>query len=79
MDIAQRAARAKALLEDPLLKEAFDMVHNAQVEAFTSDLCSDEQIMEAHRMVRALRLVKDHLTSVVVTGRMLEKREMKKR
>lgn len=79
MDTLQRAARAKALLEDPLLKEAFDMVHNAQVEAFTSDLCSDEQIMEARRVVRALRLVKDHLTSVVTTGKMLEKREMKKR
>lgn len=78
MDQLQRAARAKALLEDPLLKEAFDVVHNAQVEAFTSDLCSDEQVMEARRVVRALRLVQDHLTSVIVTGKMLERRDRKR-
>lgn len=79
MDTHLRAARAKALLEDPLLKEAFDVLENAQVAVFTSDLCNDEQIMEAHRMVRALRLVKDHLASVIMDGKMLERREGKKR
>lgn len=79
MDTYVRAARAKALLEDPLFNEAFDVVHNAQIAVFTGDLCNDEQIMEAHRMVRALRLVKDQLTSVVTDGKMLERREGKKR
>ncbi len=74
-----RIERAKAILEDPLFKEVFDVLENEQIRVFTDVSCNSEQIMEAHRMVRALRLVKDHLTSVVVTGRMLEKREMKKR
>lgn len=79
MDTHLRAARAKALLEDPLLKEAFDVVQNAQIAVFTSPLCSDAEVMEANRMVRALRLLKDHLTSVVTDGKMLERREGKKR
>jgi hypothetical protein len=79
MDTHLRAARAKALLEDPLLKEAFDVLENAQVGVFTSDMCNAEQIMEAHRMVRALRLLRDHLTSVVENGKMLERRETKRK
>lgn len=79
MDTHLRAARAKALLEDPLLKEAFDVLENAQVGVFTSDMCNAEQIMEAHRMVRALRLLRDHLTSVIENGKMLERRETKRK
>lgn len=74
MDIAQRAARAKALLDDPLLKEAFDVVENAQISLFTDMVCDAEQLMEAHRMVRALRLLRDQLTSFVTDGKLLEKR-----
>ena len=79
MDIQQRAARAKALLEDPLLKEAFDVLENAQISAFTTQVCDAEQLMEAHRMVRALRLLKDQLTSVIVDGKLLERREEKRK
>ena len=79
MDIQQRAARAKALLEDPLLKEAFDVLENAQISAFTTQVCDAEQLMEAHRMVRALRLLKDQLTSFIVDGKLLERREEKRK
>ena len=79
MDTAQRAARAKTLLEDPLLKEAFDVLENAQVALFTDQVCNSEQLMEAHRMVRALRLLKDQLTSVVTDGKLLERREEKRK
>lgn len=79
MDIQQRAARAKALLEDPLLKEAFDVLENAQISAFTTQVCNTEQLMEAHRMVRSLRLLKDQLTSFVMDGKLLERREEKRK
>lgn len=74
MDKVQRAARAKTLLADPLLNEAFDVVQNAQISLFTDNVCDAEQLMEAHRMVRALRLLKDQLASYVMDGRLLERR-----
>lgn len=77
MDAAQRATRAKALLDDPLLKEAFDVVQNAQISLFTEQVCDAEQLMEAHRMVRALRLLKDQLASYVTDGKLLEWRNVK--
>ena len=79
MDVAQRAARAKALLEDPLLKEVFDVLENEQVSLFTEKVCDAEQLVEAHRMVRALRLLKEQLTSVVTDGKLLERREEKRK
>ena len=74
MDAIQRAAHAKTLLADPLLKEAFDMLEKAQISLFTDQVCSAEQLMEAHRMVRALRLLQDQLTSFVTDGKLLERR-----
>ncbi len=77
MDVQQRAQRAKLLLEDPLLKEALDVIENAQVSLFTDQVCSAEQLMEAHRMVRALRLFRDQLTSFVTDGKLLDQRVKK--
>lgn len=79
MDIQQRAQRAKALLEDPLLKEAFDVLENAQIGMFTTQVCDAEQLMEAHRMVRSLRMLKDQLTSFIIDGKLLERREEKRK
>ena len=79
MDIQQRAARAKALLEDPLLKEAFDVLENAQISMFATQVCDAEQLMEAHRMVRSLRMLKDQLTSFIVDGKLLDRREGKRK
>lgn len=75
MDIKQRSARAKALLDDPLLKEVFDVLENEQISLFTNQVCNSEQLMEAHRDVRALRRIKDRLTSFVEDEKLLERRE----
>lgn len=77
MDKVQRATHAKTLLADPLLNEAFDVVQNAQISIFTENVCDAEQLMEAHRMVRALRLLKDQLASYVTDGKLLERRNVK--
>jgi hypothetical protein len=73
MDAIQKAARAKALIDDPLLKGAFDVLENEQISIFTDQACDAEQIMEAHRMVRALRRLRDELTSVIIDGKLLER------
>ena len=73
MDKLQRAARAKALLDDPLLKDAFDVLLEEQ-RALMGTECTDAQLQEAHRMVRALRRVQDRLTAIVTDGKMLERR-----
>lgn len=78
MDALQRATRAKALIEDPLFKEAFDVLENAQISLFTNSVCSAEQLMEAHRMVLALRQLRGHLESVISDGQILEHRAGKK-
>ena len=75
MDTKQRAARAKALLDDPLLKEVFDVLENEQISLFTNQVCNSEQLMEAHRDVRALRRIKDRLTSFIEDEKLLERRE----
>jgi len=74
MTTIQRAAHAKTLLADPLLKEAFDVLQNAQISLFTENVCDAEQLMEAHRMVHALRLLKDQLASYITDGKLLERR-----
>lgn len=73
MDAIQKAAHAKTLINDPLLKEAFDVLENEQISIFTDQACDAEQIMEAHRMVRALRRLRDELTSVIIDGKLLER------
>jgi hypothetical protein len=78
MDVKHRATRAKAILEDDLFKEAFSVLECTQIGVFTNPMCSAEQIMEAHRMVRALRDVKAHLENVIADGKLFERREEKK-
>jgi hypothetical protein len=77
MDVKQRAERAKALINDPLFKEAFDVLHSAQIGVFTGDLCSPEQLAEAHRMVRALRMLKEELENVMITGKLFDRQQQK--
>lgn len=79
MDKIQRAARAKAILEDPLFKGAFDVLENEQIRVFTDVSCNSEQIMEAHRSVRALRLLRDQFASVILDGKLLERRVEKRK
>lgn len=74
MDKMSRAKAAEVLLRDPVLLEAFDVVKSYQIGVFENPSASQEEIMEAHRMVRALTLVEDQLTSFVVDGKLLERR-----
>jgi hypothetical protein len=79
MDTHVKAARAKQILEDEVFKEALNVVLSAQVGVFQSLSSSEEEIMEAHRMVRALTLLKGQLQSFVSDSKLLEQRQNKAR
>lgn len=78
-DVTQRAQQTKALLADPLLLEAFDVVTSYHTAVFADRVSTAEQLMEAHLMVRALRDVKAQLHTVIVDGQLFDQREKKKR
>jgi hypothetical protein len=79
MDTHVKAARAKQILEDEVFKEALNVVLSAQVGVFQSLSSSEDEIMEAHRMVRALTLLKGQLQSFVSDSKLLEQRQNKAR
>jgi len=69
-----KAERAKTILADSVFIEACNVVEEQYVGVFKYLTSSDEDIMEAARMVRALALVKGQLQSFVDTGRLLERK-----
>lgn len=79
MDTHVKAARAKQILEDEVFKDALNVVLSDQIEVFSNLNSSQEEIMEAHRMVRALTLLKGQLQSFVSDSKLLERRQDKVR
>ena len=77
MDKLVKADRAKAILSDDVFKEALDVIESRHVGVFKHPNSTDEEIMEASRMVRAAVLVKGQLQSFVDDGRLLERKKQK--
>lgn len=75
MDRSVKAARAKSLLQDEILQEAFSVVEENLLEVFRYPNSSQEDIMEAHRMVRALDALRTQLEAFVADGKMAERRK----
>ena len=74
MDTIVKSSKASALLSDPVLQEAFDVIKLQQVDVFKHHASSQEEIMEASRMVRALGAVEEQLKSLILNGKLLERR-----
>ena len=74
MDTLLKSAKASALLSDPVLQEAFNVIKLQQVDVFKHQASSQEDIMEASRMVRALDAVEEQLKSFILNGKLLERR-----
>ena len=74
MDTIVKSSTASALLSDPVLQEAFDVIKLQQVDVFKHHASSQEEIMEASRMVRALGAVEEQLKSFILNGKLLERR-----
>lgn len=74
MDTIVKSSKASALLSDPVLQEAFNVIKLQQVDVFKHHASSQEEIMEASRMVRALGAVEEQLKSFILNGKLLERR-----
>jgi hypothetical protein len=75
MDKREKAAHADALLRDTVLQDAFDAVSLYHTGVFTRALATDEEVLNAHRMVLALNEVKSQLRRYVATGDILTKKD----
>jgi DNA-binding transcriptional regulator LsrR (DeoR family) len=71
----QRKQAAERLLNDPTLREAFDVLKSVQVAVFTSTSHSDADVMEARRMVRALGDLETQLNRFILDGKLAERRK----
>ena len=71
----QRKQNAERLLRDPTLREALDVLKNAQIAVFTSKACGDAEVMEARRMVRALDDLETQLGRFILDGKLAERRK----
>lgn len=70
----ERAVRAKVLLEDPLLIEAFDTLRKTYIEAWETTKARETD--ERERLWQALQIVglaETHLRSVLSSGEVAQK------
>ena len=65
--------RAQLLLEDPILKEAFEVMEREMVEAWAASPARDVNGREnAFKMVHAIRKTRDLLRSYVSNGKLAD-------
>ena len=67
----QRAERAKQLLGDPLLKESFDLAHEALLQALRVAK-TQEEAFKATVALQTYHLIKDSISTHIETGKIIE-------
>ena len=73
MDQEERERRARSLLEDPLLKEAFDVLKEDLMGRWSQSGSTDLEARESIWLaMRLLDRIHAHITSIVETGHMDE-------
>ena len=71
MDQEERERRARSLLEDPLLKEAFDVLKEDLMSRWNNSGSADLQARESIWLaMRLLDRIHGHVTSIIETGHM---------
>lgn len=75
-DLAQRAAKARAILDDPLYREIMASLRQKQIDVFLSGAGPDE-VKEAQAIVAALKLVDNAFRSTLTDERMFDRRKGK--
>lgn len=80
MDPESRARQAQRLLDDPLLKEAFEAAEAEYIKQWRSSPVRDTEGREhLYVMLRSLERVKGHLESLAATGKLIDaQREQQK-
>lgn len=71
MDIVARARRAAAILDDEVFKQAQTVIYDRSVDLFLNAGSTQDEIMEAHRIVRAQSALTDTLQSFIDDAKML--------
>ncbi len=70
LDLDARVRHAAALLDDPILKEAFDLLEAEAVNAWASSAAAQQQEREwAFLMLKAVRRVRGNLEAVIAEGK----------
>lgn len=70
-----KADAAQRLLSDETLQEALDMIKQEAIGVFTYPTSSQEDIMEAHRMIRAQERLESNLKKFITNFAMLDRRK----
>ena len=63
-----RGERAKALMRDPLIVEAFDVLEEKYISAWKDSSSSQDERETLFQMYQALMVVRGHLSEVIETG-----------
>ena len=63
-----RGERAKALMRDPLVIEAFDVLEDKYISAWKDSSSSQDERETLFQMYQALMVVRGHLSEVIETG-----------
>ena len=74
MDKKARAQHAERLVNDSVLQEAFNVVLEYHTSVFLNASATDDEVLKARDLAKALNEVKSQLKSFVATGKMIEKR-----
>jgi hypothetical protein len=71
-DQIARGAKAQKLLEDPLLRESFEIAEKAILDMFKR-AAEDQQIVRSKQLLTALTLVKRLLEQALTDGKIAER------
>lgn len=75
MDVDVKANNAFRILNDDTFKDAVNGVLSYHIGVFRNPTSSQEEIMEAHRMVRALALIEGQLQSFIDDGEIQKRKK----
>ena len=67
----QRAQRAQQLLDDPMLKESFDLAHEAIIQAVRVAK-TEQEAFKAAIALQTYHLIKDSISTHIETGKLIE-------
>jgi hypothetical protein len=73
LDARNRAVRAQALVDDPLLKEGFDALEAAYIAMWRATRPEDQNAREKlYLAVNVIGKLREHLQSVIANGRLAD-------
>lgn len=76
-EIDERAAEATFLINHPLMREAFDMLHSVYVNEMTATQPGGPESVAAHAKVKVLQEVELAIRSIIMDKKLADKKGMK--